>query len=38
MIADDFDPNVASAWLADEVSTLAKRSLRKPTVKGPHHA
>lgn len=36
-IADDFDPNVAPEWLADEVTTLAKRWSRKPTVT-PHHA
>ena len=38
-IADDFDPNLVDAgWLAEEVTTLAKRWSRKPAVKRPRHA
>jgi hypothetical protein len=37
--ADDFDPNLVDAgWLAEEVTTLAKRWSRKPAVRRPRHA
>lgn len=38
-LADDFDPNLVDAgWLAEEVTTLAKRWSRKPAVRRPHRA
>lgn len=38
-LADDFDPNLVDAgWLAEEVTTLAKRWSRKPVVKRPRGA
>lgn len=38
-LADDFDPNlVDTGWLAEEVTTLAKRWSRKPVVKRPRRA
>jgi hypothetical protein len=38
-LADDFDPNLVDAsWLAEEVTTLAKRCSRKPAVRRPRHA
>ncbi|MGB8629135.1 MAG: plasmid pRiA4b ORF-3 family protein [Xanthobacteraceae bacterium] len=37
--AHDFDPNLVDAgWLAEEVTTLAKRWSRKPAVRRPRHA
>ena len=38
-LADDFDPNLVDArWLAEEVTTLAKRWSRKPAARRPRHA
>ena len=38
-LADDFDPKLVDAgWLAEEVTTLAKRWSRKPAVKRSRHA
>jgi hypothetical protein len=38
-IADDFDPDlVDAAWLAEEVTALAKRWSRRPTAKRVRHA
>jgi hypothetical protein len=38
-LADDFDPNLVDAgWLAEEVTALAKRWSRKPTIRRPRHA
>src|SRR5271165_5723424 len=35
-LADDFDPNLVDAgWLAEEVTTLAKRWSRKPAIRRP---
>ena len=38
-LADDFNPNLVDAgWLAEEVTTLAKRWSRKPAVRRQRHA